>query len=193
VTQLLTTKKMLHRFVARRLRNFNSYRQNESFWSWIFSQQDIERTKLGNNSSEVDAVSWLPTLMRILSGLPLLFLYKESHRCLSLSFDQITHSPTTKAQTAISTTMAPWRNEPPYKQEFDQAGEDTSSAKASYRASCFCRRVQYEVRGEPESAKLCHCRGCQLLHGAPFEWVGFRKTPFCLVFQTRNQSSYTFP
>jgi hypothetical protein len=35
----------------------------------------------------------------------------------------------------------------------------------------FVGGVKYQVRGEPESSKLCHCRGCQLLHGAPFEWV----------------------
>jgi hypothetical protein len=45
-----------------------------------------------------------------------------------------------------------------------------TSAKV-YDASCHCRRVRYQVCGDPESSKLCHCHGCQKLHGAPFEWV----------------------
>jgi hypothetical protein len=62
-----------------------------------------------------------------------------------------------------------WRNEPPYcHQEFGSVEESSSKM---YSASCHCGRVRYNVRGEPESSKLCHCRGCQQLHGAPFEWV----------------------
>ena len=40
-----------------------------------------------------------------------------------------------------------------------------------FHASCHCGRVSYVVLGHPEDSKLCHCRGCQKLHGAPFEWV----------------------
>jgi len=40
-----------------------------------------------------------------------------------------------------------------------------------YRASCFCGRVQYEVSSDPVDAKLCHCKGCQALHGAPMQWA----------------------
>ena len=54
----------------------------------------------------------------------------------------------------------------------------TTSTATHYKASCYCGRVRYRVRGEPLSAKLCHCRGCQLFHGAPFEWVA--------IFQKEN-------
>lgn len=40
-----------------------------------------------------------------------------------------------------------------------------------YRAACFCGRVRYEVSAEPVDAKLCHCRVCQTLHGAPMQWA----------------------
>jgi len=40
-----------------------------------------------------------------------------------------------------------------------------------YRAACFCGRVRYEVSADPVDAKLCHCRGCQTLHGAPMQWA----------------------
>lgn len=47
----------------------------------------------------------------------------------------------------------------------------STTHKNIYDAQCFCGRVRYQVRGEPSSAKLCHCQACQLLHGAPLEWV----------------------
>ena len=42
---------------------------------------------------------------------------------------------------------------------------------AKYRASCYCKAVQYEVRSDPVDAKICHCLGCQKLHGAPMQWA----------------------
>ena len=40
-----------------------------------------------------------------------------------------------------------------------------------YRASCYCRAVQYEVCADPVDAKICHCLACQKLHGAPMQWA----------------------
>ena len=40
-----------------------------------------------------------------------------------------------------------------------------------YRAACFCGNVRYEVSADPMDAKLCHCRACQVLHGAPMQWA----------------------
>ncbi|MCP4593531.1 MAG: GFA family protein [bacterium] len=57
-----------------------------------------------------------------------------------------------------------WRDEPPY------ANPD-SAFLVKYRAQCFCGAVRFEVRADPVDAKICHCRQCQLLHGAPFQWA----------------------
>lgn len=47
---------------------------------------------------------------------------------------------------------------------------------AKYRARCHCGAVRYEVGGDPVDAKICHCRVCQRLHGAPMQWAAiFRK------------------
>lgn len=43
--------------------------------------------------------------------------------------------------------------------------------EALYRASCHCTTVRYEVRADPVDAKICHCRDCQRLHGAPMQWA----------------------
>lgn len=61
--------------------------------------------------------------------------------------------------------------EPGRKREDNADEEEKEETVVVYPASCFCGRVKYEVRGSPLGSKLCHCRGCQLLHGAPFEWV----------------------
>ena len=40
-----------------------------------------------------------------------------------------------------------------------------------YRASCHCNAVRYEVCADPVDSKICHCRACQKLHGAPMQWA----------------------
>jgi hypothetical protein len=46
-----------------------------------------------------------------------------------------------------------------------------------YSAHCYCGAVRYEVRADPVDAKVCHCRVCQVLHGAPMQWAAiFQKS-----------------
>jgi hypothetical protein len=42
---------------------------------------------------------------------------------------------------------------------------------AKYQAHCQCAAVRYEVRTDPVDVKICHCRDCQVLHGAPMQWA----------------------
>jgi len=61
-----------------------------------------------------------------------------------------------------------WKTLAPYK--IHDAKSDTF--KALYEASCHCGRVKYQLsRKKPLDAKFCHCRTCQTLHGAPFQWA----------------------
>lgn len=46
-----------------------------------------------------------------------------------------------------------------------------SSFTVKYRASCHCGAARYEVCADPVDAKICHCRVCQKLHGAPMQWA----------------------
>ncbi len=48
--------------------------------------------------------------------------------------------------------------------------EDTSFS-VRYRASCHCKAIQMEVCADPVDSKICHCRACQSLHGAPMQWA----------------------
>ena len=58
----------------------------------------------------------------------------------------------------------------------EYASPDDEDFIAKYRARCRCAAVEYEVRTDPVDAKLCHCRDCQTLHGAPMQWAAiFRK------------------
>ena len=56
---------------------------------------------------------------------------------------------------------------PPYaRPPLEEFGE------TKWRASCQCGQVKYSLRREkPLNAKFCHCRGCQVMHGAPFQWA----------------------
>ncbi|KAJ5177273.1 uncharacterized protein N7482_003150 [Penicillium canariense] len=60
-----------------------------------------------------------------------------------------------------------WKHRAPYQvQSPDEFGP------IKWRAQCKCRRVSYAVkRDKPLNAKFCHCRGCQVMHGAPFQWA----------------------
>ncbi|SEA75603.1 Uncharacterized conserved protein [Desulfuromusa kysingii] len=53
----------------------------------------------------------------------------------------------------------------------DYASVDDLTFVPKYRAACFCGKVQYEVSADPVDAKLCHCKTCQRLHGAPMQWA----------------------
>jgi hypothetical protein len=56
---------------------------------------------------------------------------------------------------------------PPYLlQPLQEFGE------VKWHAQCQCGQVKYALRRErPLNAKFCHCRQCQVLHGAPFQWA----------------------
>ncbi|KAJ6119057.1 hypothetical protein N7471_013008 [Penicillium samsonianum] len=56
---------------------------------------------------------------------------------------------------------------PPYLlQPLQEFGE------IKWHAQCQCGEVKYALRRErPLNAKFCHCRQCQVLHGAPFQWA----------------------
>ena len=53
----------------------------------------------------------------------------------------------------------------------EYASLDNSAFMPKYRAACFCGSVRYEVSADPVDAKICHCRSCQVLHGAPMQWA----------------------
>ena len=83
-----------------------------------------------------------------------------------------------------------WRNEHPYRAAFG-AADATGQPPTVYRASCYCGRVSYRTRGDPLDSKLCHCRGCQRLHGAPLEWVAiFEKSS--IQFDDRAALDYLY-
>ncbi len=67
--------------------------------------------------------------------------------------------------------------------------QDTFAAK--YHASCHCSAVHYEARSDPVDAKICHCLGCQKLHGAPMQWaVIFHKHDIRVTKGVENMHYY---
>ena len=53
----------------------------------------------------------------------------------------------------------------------DYASAQTAGFAAKYQARCYCGETRYEVAADPVDAKICHCRTCQQLHGAPMQWA----------------------
>lgn len=81
--------------------------------------------------------------------------------------------PERPTRQPVGSNAKPWQLQHPYLPNFRPlvGFEDAKLKVKTYKASCFCGRVSYEVRGDPTSSKICHCSACQSLHGAPFEWV----------------------
>ncbi|EJF64593.1 hypothetical protein DICSQDRAFT_144357 [Dichomitus squalens LYAD-421 SS1] len=78
-------------------------------------------------------------------------------------------------------------NKPPYfwKSEGDRF-------KRKHFSRCWCGNVEFEFHGDPLNAKHCHCKQCQHLHGAPFQWaVIFPKTSVRMI-SNKNDSLHFF-
>ncbi|PSS23317.1 hypothetical protein M430DRAFT_71846, partial [Amorphotheca resinae ATCC 22711] len=77
-----------------------------------------------------------------------------------------------------------WKSQPPYKSH--------ASFRALYSGRCHCGLVQYEISSaQPLDAKFCHCRTCQVLHGAPFQWAAiFQKPDVNFPHGTQNLKFY---
>ncbi|KAH9856507.1 Mss4-like protein [Lenzites betulinus] len=78
-------------------------------------------------------------------------------------------------------------HKPPYDWKSDR-----DLFKPKYTCECWCGNLAFEFHGDPVDAKYCHCRDCQSLHGAPFQWaVIFPKTSVRMV-TNMDDSLYFF-
>ncbi|KAK7224865.1 hypothetical protein V2G26_012868 [Clonostachys chloroleuca] len=60
-----------------------------------------------------------------------------------------------------------WKHRAPYR-----VRQSTEEFEVKWRGSCHCGKVKYQLsRDKPLASKYCHCRTCQRLHGAPFQWA----------------------
>lgn len=87
------------------------------------------------------------------------FTYLRPHNMPQESYraEQGTHA----SHTPIPKEDA-WKHRPPY---LIQPPEDFGPIK--WRGKCHCGQIGYSLNREtPLKAKFCHCRGCQLMHGA---------------------------
>ena len=60
---------------------------------------------------------------------------------------------------------------PAYLSEAPYCNPLGGDAPVLARGACHCGAVAFEATGWPVDAKLCHCRDCQRLHGAPYQWA----------------------
>ncbi|KAJ5466600.1 hypothetical protein N7539_009556 [Penicillium diatomitis] len=60
-----------------------------------------------------------------------------------------------------------WKHRAPYRSLSDE-----EFGPIKWRGKCKCGNITFSIRREkPVNAKYCHCRGCQVMHGAPFQWA----------------------
>ncbi|ORY71315.1 Mss4-like protein [Pseudomassariella vexata] len=75
-----------------------------------------------------------------------------------------THEEEEKLKT---TEEGSWRNNPPYRTH-----DENETCEKKHTAQCKCGRIKYWLsREKPLASKFCHCKDCQSLHGAPFQWA----------------------
>jgi len=63
------------------------------------------------------------------------------------------------------TSSTNWTQQPPYASKYG------ASFSPKYSGSCFCGKVRFSACEDPVDVKICHCRSCQSLHGAPMQWA----------------------
>jgi len=74
----------------------------------------------------------------------------------------------------------------------DYAAVDDDSFVVRHRARCHCGAVRYEVGADPVDAKICHCRTCRTLHGAPMQWAAvFHKRDVRMTRGVENLRFYS--
>ncbi|KAJ5182435.1 hypothetical protein N7492_000051 [Penicillium capsulatum] len=89
-----------------------------------------------------------------------------------------------------------WKHRPPYHIQSPH-----ERGPVQWTGYCQCRRISYTLdRKQPLNAKFCHCRGCQVMHGAPFQWavifhkedVSFRNGSSGLSFYSASHQSLDY-
>ncbi|EEQ89459.2 uncharacterized protein BDCG_04579 [Blastomyces dermatitidis ER-3] len=80
-----------------------------------------------------------------------------------------------------------WSQRPPYK-----AHRTEEFGTVYWTGKCHCGRVTYQINRErPLDVKYCHCTGCQVLHGAPFQWAAiFHKSDMTFTHGTQGLNFY---
>ncbi|KAJ5981517.1 hypothetical protein N7499_001475 [Penicillium canescens] len=92
-----------------------------------------------------------------------------------------------------------WKHRPPYQNQSEKG-----FGPIKWRGKCLCGKNTYILKQDrPLNAKYCHCRGCQVAHGAPFQWASifhkhdmlFTSDPGGLVFysSTHQSQEYKLP
>ena len=81
-----------------------------------------------------------------------------------------------------------WKHQPPYN---PKTPRELGAVK--WRAQCQCGKVSYLVkRDRPLNVKICHCRNCQVMHGAPFQLAAiFEKEDLAFIPGSGDLSFYS--
>jgi hypothetical protein len=88
-----------------------------------------------------------------------------------------------------TTNEASWKHRPPYKIQSDE-----EFGPVKWVGKCQCGQVEYKLNRErPLKSKYCHCRGCQVLHGARVKFGEFHHNILTDQYRRPIPMGYCFP
>ncbi|KAL2874061.1 hypothetical protein SGCOL_010742 [Colletotrichum sp. CLE4] len=77
----------------------------------------------------------------------------------------------TETKTTTNSKDEHWKTQAPYIAPGKSHPHGDAFHK-KIRGACQCGQVTYWLsKDEPLASKFCHCRDCQKMHGAPFQWA----------------------
>ncbi|KAG2140132.1 Mss4-like protein [Suillus clintonianus] len=85
-----------------------------------------------------------------------------------------------------------WMSKPPYNWSPARGPDGEELFKTKYESSCWCGAVRFAFAGDPFDAKHCHCRQCQRLHGAPFQWAAIFPKTSVRILQDNSGALHCF-
>ncbi|TDZ47451.1 hypothetical protein CTRI78_v008562 [Colletotrichum trifolii] len=78
---------------------------------------------------------------------------------------------TATEQTTTNSYDEEWKTQSPYERP-EKARPEGKEFEKVLKGACHCGQVTYWLRKDkPLASKFCHCRDCQIMHGAPFQWA----------------------
>ncbi|GJC84318.1 hypothetical protein ColLi_07156 [Colletotrichum liriopes] len=78
---------------------------------------------------------------------------------------------TNSTQTTANSKDEDWKTQAPYVPP-GKAHPHGDNFQKKIRGACQCGQVSYWLqRDKPLASKYCHCKDCQKMHGAPFQWA----------------------
>ncbi|KAK1977786.1 Mss4-like protein [Colletotrichum cereale] len=97
--------------------------------------------------------------------------HHHHHHIHTSAANMTKEAETNSIQTTGNSKDEHWKTEAPYVPP-GKSHPHGDSFQKKIRGACQCGQVSYWLqKDKPLSSKYCHCKDCQKMHGAPFQWA----------------------